>query len=155
MTTKTVLFASSLVLLAAGSVAYGAEPAAESAIARTIADPALQWGPCPDFLPKGCALAVLHGDPSKPNVDVFLKAPAGSTLQNHKHTSAERMVLVAGELQVSYEGQAPMTVKSGTYLYGPAGKAHVATCAKGADCVLFIAFEEPLDAIPVAPSAQK
>ncbi|MDP9139249.1 MAG: cupin domain-containing protein [Pseudomonadota bacterium] len=155
MTAKTVLFASSLAVLAAGTVAYGAEPAAEPAIARTISDPALQWGPCPDFIPKGCGLAVLHGDPAKPNVDVFLKVPAGTTLPNHKHTSVERMVLVAGELQVSYEGQAPMTAKTGTYLYGPAGKTHVATCAKGPDCVLFIAFQEPLDAIPVAQSAQK
>lgn len=151
----TSTFVSSLVLLGASSLVLGADPAAEAAISRTVSDAQLQWGPCPDFLPKGCALAVLHGDPSKPNVDVFLKAPAGSTLPNHKHTSAERMVLVAGELKVSYEGQAPMTVKTGTYLYGPAGKTHVATCAKGADCVLFIAFEQPLDAIPVTQAAQK
>lgn len=150
MTTKKQRFATALALLAAAPLVHAAEPAAEASIARTHADPALQWGPCPDFLPKGCALAVLHGDPSQPNVDVFLKAPAGSTLAKHKHTSAERMVLVAGELKVQYDGQAPVTVKAGTYLYGPAGKPHVATCAKGADCVLFIAFESPLDAIPVA-----
>jgi hypothetical protein len=95
MTTQTVLFASSLALLAAGTGAYGTEPAAEPAIARTISDPGLQWGPCPEFIPKGCGLAVLHGEPPKPNVDVFLKVPAGMTLPNHKHTSAERMVLVA------------------------------------------------------------
>ncbi|MGQ0530242.1 MAG: cupin domain-containing protein [Panacagrimonas sp.] len=146
---------SSLVLLSASTVALSADPPVEAAIARTIADPALQWGPCPDFIPKACRLAVLHGDPAKPNVDVFLKVPSGVTLPHHKHTSAERMVLVAGELKVSFEGQAPMTVKTGTYLYGPAGKPHLATCAKGADCVLFIAFESPLDAIPVSVSTQK
>lgn len=155
MTTKSALLASSLTLLAASTLAVGAQPAGEPALARTIADADLQWGPCPDFIPKGCGLAVLHGDPSKPNVDVFLKVPAGVTLPNHTHTSAERMVLVAGELKVSYEGQAPLTVKTGTYLYGPAGRPHVATCAKGADCVLFIAFEGPLDAIPVAQPASK
>lgn len=155
MNRKNVCLASSLVLLAASTLAVGAEPAAEPALARTIADADLQWGPCPDFIPKGCGLAVLHGDPAKPNVDVFLKVPSGVTLPNHTHTSAERMVLVAGELKVSFEGQAPMTVKTGTYLYGPADRPHVATCTKGADCVLFIAFEAPLDAIPVAPSAKK
>lgn len=155
MTRNNVRLVSSLVLLAASTLAVGAEPVAEAAIARTISDTTLQWGPCPDFIPKGCAIAVLHGDPSKPNADVFFKVPSGMTVPNHKHTSAERMVLVAGELQVSYEGQAPVTVKTGTYLYGPAGKSHVATCAKGPDCVLFIAFESPLDAIPVTQSAKK
>ena len=42
----------------------------------TADDPHLQWNPCPPFLPKGCQIAVLHGDPAKPNVDVFLKVPA-------------------------------------------------------------------------------
>lgn len=155
MTPRNVCLVSSIVLLAASILRVGAEPAAEPALARTSADSDLKWGPCPEFIPKGCGLAVLHGDPAKPNVDVFLKVPGGMTLPNHTHTSAERMVLVAGELQVSYEDQAPMTVKTGTYLYGPAGKAHVATCAKGPDCVLFIAFQEPLDAIPVAQPSSK
>lgn len=148
MTSNNIGLVSSLALLAASTFAFGAEPAAEAAISRTIADTTLQWGPCPDFIPKGCEIAILHGDPSKPNVDVFFKVPSGMTIPNHVHTSAERMVLVSGELDVRYEGQAPMTMKTGTYAYGPAGKAHQATCAKGPACVLFIAFEAPLDAHP-------
>ncbi len=124
-------------------------PIAEPAIAKTADDASLQWGGCPDFLPPGCAIAVLHGDPAHPNVDIFFKVPAKSEIAPHTHTSAERMVLVAGEMRVSYEGQAAVTLTPGTYAYGPAGRPHSATCVSEVPCVLFIAFESPLDAIPL------
>ena len=123
-------------------------PGDEPAIARAEDDAGLQWGGCPDFLPAGCTIAVLHGDPAKPNVDVFLKVPATSKIPLHTHTSAERMVLVAGELHVKYEGQAATRLTPGTYAYGPAGRPHSAACVSEVPCVLFIAFESPLDAIP-------
>ena len=122
---------------------------AEMSVVRTANDKDLQWGPCPSFLPNGCAIAVLHGDPSKPNVDVFLKIPANSELPNHIHNSAERMILVAGELVVTYEGEIPQTLKVGSYAFGPAKKPHVGKCSGAGPCILFIAFEEPLDAVPV------
>ena len=122
---------------------------AQPALAKTRYDADLAWGPCPPFLPKGCGIAVLHGDPSKPNVDVFFKVPAGSQIAAHTHTSAERMVLVSGRLDVKYEGQPKVTLQPGSYAYGPAGRPHEASCHKGQDCVLFIAFESPLDAAPL------
>lgn len=141
----------SIALLAAAVPALAdkpaAKPAGEPALARTFKDADLKWGPCPPFLPEGCGLAVLHGDPAKPNVDVFFKVPGGSEIVEHTHTSAERMVLVSGELKVTYRGQKPQTLKPGTYAYGPAGAPHKASCAKGDPCVLFIAFEGPLDAM--------
>jgi quercetin dioxygenase-like cupin family protein len=121
---------------------------AEPALAKSADDPGLQWGPCPAFLPAGCGIAVLHGDPSKANVDVLFKVPAKSEIPLHTHTSAERMVLVSGELHVTYEGQAPARLTPGTYAYGPAGRAHSGSCVSEAPCVLFIAFETPLDAMP-------
>lgn len=120
---------------------------AGAALAKTHRDKDLQWGPCPPFLPQGCGIAVLHGDPSKPNVDVFFKVPGGAKIAAHTHTSAERMVLVSGKLEVKYDGQSAVTLKPGMYAYGPAGQPHEATCAKGDPCVLFIAFESPLDAV--------
>lgn len=138
---------SALLLLVSPFLSAG-DVAKEPALALTFEDPQLKWGPCPQFLPKGCAIAVLHGDPSTPNVDVFFKVPPGSVIPSHIHTSAERMVLVSGELEVTYEGQAPAILKVGTYAYGPAKHPHKAVCAKGAPCVLFIAFESPLDAVP-------
>ena len=134
-------------LLAASMAVPAQSPAAENSVAHTFKDKDLQWGPCPPFLPQGCGIAVLHGDPAKPNVDVFFKVPGGSKIPAHTHTSAERMTLVSGQLTVKYDGEKPVTLKPGHYAYGPAKKPHEATCAKGDPCVLFIAFESPLDAI--------
>ncbi len=111
-------------------------------------DPGLEWSGCPDFMPEGCKIAVLHGDPAEKNVDIFFKVPANSKIPNHYHTSVERMVLIAGELEVTYEGEKTQTLKVGSYAFGPAGKPHSAKCGDS-PCVLFIGFEEPLDAIPV------
>ncbi len=139
-----------LLLSLIGAMAYAEAPDQEPALALRADDAQLQWGPCPPFLPKGCGIAVLHGDPAKDNLDVFLKVPAKSTLPLHWHTSAERMVLVAGELHVTYEGQKTAVLKTGTYAYGPAKRPHDGYCASTMPCILFIAFESPLDAVPVA-----
>lgn len=132
-------------LVASAAVVHGDSTEAPLAIAAS--DAAVKWGPCPEFMPKGCGLAVLHGDPSKSNADALLRVPAGSEIPRHWHTSAERMVLVAGELTVTYDGQSPAVLKPGMYAYGPAKAPHKASCAKGAACVLFIAFESPIDAV--------
>jgi quercetin dioxygenase-like cupin family protein len=102
-------------------------------------------------MPAGCGLALLHGDPTKANADLFFKVPANAAIPEHWHTSAERMVLVAGELSVTYKGQAKVVLKPGMYAYGPAKLPHTASCAGGASCVLFIAFESPVDAVPGVP----
>jgi hypothetical protein len=138
-----------LVSVTVGSFSHAQAPEREQALVWTADDPLLKWGPCPPFLPEGCGIAVLHGDPARPNVDVFLKVPANSILPLHWHTSAERMVLVAGELHVTYDGQKTTILMPGTYAYGPAKRTHEASCASAVPCVLFIAFESPLDAVPV------
>ena len=134
--------------------AYAEAPEKEKALAWTYQDPQLKWGPCPAFLPKGCAIAVLHGDPAKDNADIFLKVPGGSTLASHWHTSPERMILVAGTLHVTYEGQQKATLKPGTYAYGPAKLPHNAVCVGRKPCVLFIAFGSPVDAVPIESMAK-
>ena len=138
-------------LVACGLIvsAAPAQSAEEAAVAWSPGDSKLQWGPCPPFLPAGCQLAVLHGDPGKPNADVFFKVPAKAKLPLHWHSSAERIVLVAGELHVTYEGQAMTILKSGMYAYGPARHKHSGVCVSAVPCVLFIAFESPVDAVPV------
>ena len=132
-----------------GSFAHAQAPDQEPALAWTADDAQLEWGPCPPFLPEGCGIAVLHGDPAKDNLDVFFKVPAKSNIPLHWHTSAERMVLAAGELHVTYDGQKTAVLKPGTYAYGPAKRPHKGFCASAVPCVLFIAFESPLDAVPV------
>ncbi len=143
---KTKILLLSLTFLATVTL-FAQEPFVDSVVI-TKADNNLQWGPCPDFMPAGCGIAVLHGDPAKKNADVFFKVPANTQIPNHKHTSAERMVLVSGELEVTYEGEDSRVLKEGTYAYGPAQKPHSAKCGDS-PCVLFIAFEEPIDAFAV------
>jgi quercetin dioxygenase-like cupin family protein len=140
---KLVQGVSSVLLLLSAQLAHAAEPA----LTFSFTDKQLAWGACPDFIPKGCEIAVLHGDPAKANADVFFKVPANSTVPSHWHTSAERMVLVSGELHVTYEGQPTTVLKPGMYAYGPAKAVHEAVCRSTAPCVLFIAFEAPVDAV--------
>ena len=140
-------FAALLALGLADAPASAQNAVSEQAVARKADDRSLDWGPCPSFMPAGCALAVLHGDPSKPNADVFFRVPAGASLPIHWHTSAERMVLVSGELRVIYQGQEPVVLTSGAYAYGPPGRPHGGDCVSATACTLFIAFEEPVDAV--------
>jgi quercetin dioxygenase-like cupin family protein len=153
--------ASILSITAACCIAFSAAPGpvraadtGEPALARAADDAGLTWGPCPDFLPAGCAIAVLHGDPAQPNADVFFKVPGQSDIALHTHSSAERMVLVGGALLVSYVGQAPVRLSPGMYAYGPAGHPHSARCESADPCILMIAFEGPVDAIPAPAGAR-
>lgn len=146
--------------------ATGGEPSANANAAATAAasaptptalvwradDPALSWGPCPPFLPEGCGIAVLHGDPSAPNADVFFRVPAGARIARHWHNSAERIVVVAGEMEVTYDGHASSMLQPGSYAYGPARLPHSAVCVGKTACVLAIAFEQPVDAIEGEPA---
>jgi hypothetical protein len=153
MFTKRFLLA--LVLVVVPRIALAAEPTTgEKPLAFLATDTDLKWGPCPEIFPAGCEIAVLHGDPAKPNSDVFLKVPGSYTIPPHWHTSAERMVLVSGELVVEYAGHKPATLKVGSYAYGPAKAPHQATCKSTDPCVLFIAFESAVDAHPPAAAAK-
>lgn len=146
--TRLVLILAIPLALLAGAAAL-ADESRQPALAFAHDDPQLEWGPCPAFLPEGCAIAVLHGDPAGDNADIFFKVPAGSTIANHWHTSAERMILVSGEMHLTYDGQDKQVLRPGMYAYGPAKLAHEGSCAAGDPCILFIAFESPVDAIPV------
>lgn len=137
-----------LMLIALATAGLAATASAQEApVSRTARDPGLKWAACPPFLPKGCQIAVLHGDPARPNVDIFFKVPANASIPRHWHTSAERMVLVSGQLHVTYDGHKTVVLKPGSYAYGPAKLAHRADCKSAGPCILFIAFESPLDAV--------
>jgi len=141
-----------MALSSVAQLVVGADLSAQSApITRSVSS-ALQWGPCPPIFPTGCQIAVLNGDPSKPNADVFLRVPGGYTIPAHSHTSAERMILVEGQLTVVYKGAAAAVLTPGQYAYGPASLPHEARCKGGKSCTLFIAFEGPVDANPYVGS---
>ncbi len=112
-------------------------------------DPDLEWHPCPEFFPDECGMAILQGNPGARYSDVLLRLPPNSTIPEHTHTSAERMVLIAGELHIHPHGQDSVVMRDGTYAYGPARAPHAAECKDEGYCYLFIAFEDPVDAFPV------
>lgn len=134
-------------IIMALSLCGSAYAAKDIALAKTHSDPSLKWGPCPEIFPKGCELTILHGDPSKPKADVFLKIPANYQIPSHSHTSSEHMTLVSGEMKVHYEGQDAIIATAGTYLFGPAKVPHKASCGTNGECVLFISYDTKIDAM--------
>lgn len=154
---KRRIYGLTLAAIAVGAVGTlnAAEPGAAAAAAEhemplaiSQADAKLQWGDCPALFPPGCKLSVLHGTPDQPGADVFLRVPAGYTIPAHSHTSAERMVLVSGQLDVTYAGHAKVALKRGDYAYGPPKLPHTAHCNGPEACTLFIAFNTAVDALP-------
>ena len=79
MTTWTMRIACGMLVVA--SAAYADDPAKDKTglkgPASFINSADLKWGPAPPDLPKGAQLAVLRGDPSKPEqFTIRLKAPS-------------------------------------------------------------------------------
>lgn len=143
---KTLILISTMLLTFSLSAQTTKENKTGLSLVKSADDADLVWGPCPPFMPNGCAIAVLQGDPTKNNADVFFKVPANTSIPSHWHNSAERMILISGVLEVTYEGEKSKTLKAGTYAYGPAKKYHSAKCGDAGPCILFIAFEAPVDA---------
>ncbi len=146
---KNLLFIPILLLSLTVFAQKGEENNIENSVVKTINDTDLQWGPCPPFMPDGCNIAVLHGNPAINNVDVLFKVEGNSFIPNHWHNSPERMILLAGELQVTYDKETTQIMKVGSYAYGPSKKPHTAKCISKEPCILFIAFENPLDAFAI------
>jgi quercetin dioxygenase-like cupin family protein len=117
-------------------------------LAIKVDDPSLNWGPCPPVFPRGCRVTVLRGDPAKPGADLFVQVPAAYRIPPHTHTSAERMVLVTGELEVQYQGRSAVVLQAGQYAYGPAKVPHAARCRSEVPCTLFVAYDSEVDALP-------
>ncbi len=124
--------------------------AGEPALHSTHDSASLEWGPCPPFFAEGCGVAVLHANEDGTGADVFFRYPAGESFVEHWHTSAERMVLVQGRMDVTYEGQDTTTLNVGDYAFGPAKHKHHGACVSDDDCILFIAFNQAIDAHEVA-----
>ena len=138
-----------LLFMCLGFLSLSSIAAEDKALVISHNDDSLQWGPCPDFIPEGCEIAILQGDPAGNNLDIFFKVPGGFHIPYHKHTSQERMVLVSGTLDVTYDNHEMTSINTGEYAFGPAQLPHSAYCHEGDDCVLYIGFVAPLDAIPI------
>lgn len=144
------IVARSMVLILASLLLAGPSLAGDNkAFVRSYDSAEIEWGSCPEFMPESCGLAILQGDPEENNTDVLFRLASGDTAPYHGHTSAERMVLLAGKMMVDYDGQEPVVLRPGDYAYGPPELPHVTTCQSEEDCVLFISFDKPVDAYAV------
>jgi hypothetical protein len=76
-------------------------------------------------------LILLQGDPAQRNADVFFRVPPNSVLPRHWHTSAERMILVSGELHLTFDSHQPQVARPETYIYGAAKLPHEGRCGAG------------------------
>ena len=60
------------------------------------------------------------------------------------------MILLSGELEVTYENETTQIMKVGSYGNRPSKKPHTAKCISKDPCIIFIAFENPVDAFAIS-----
>lgn len=118
----------------------------EKALVYSHDNEKLKWVSCPDFLP--CEVAPLNGALGTPNNDVFIRFPGKAKIPFHTHSSNEHMVLIEGEFHTTYVGQNRVILKAGDYAYGPGNLAHDGYCASDEACIMFVAYETAIDAVP-------
>src|SRR5436190_12221571 len=66
-----------------------------------------KWEPCLPFVPKGCEVALVKGDFTRGGSQIVYRMPANFSVPAHWHTSAERMVVMAGKIRMTYDGKSP------------------------------------------------
>ena len=140
-----------IIIFLAGCNSYSQEMSNQNSTSVNLLGNNIDWGPCPDIIPSGCNVAFIHGDPSKNNADAVFKFEPDTDIPEHWHNSAERMILVQGVLEVTYEGEDNQTLEAGYYAYGPSKKPHTAKCIGPEPCILYVAFEKPVDAFAGKP----
>src|ERR1043166_4013306 len=101
--------------------------------------PALKWGSAPPVFPAGAKMAVLQGDPSKPELfTVRLEFPAGYTIAPHFHPTDEHVTVISGTFLVGMGDKADftqaLTLPAGGFITAGANMHHYAR-AKGVTVV--------------------
>jgi ketosteroid isomerase-like protein len=100
---------------------------------------AVKWGDGPPFLPKGAKLAVLVGDPSKPEpFTIRLQMPDGYKIAPHTHPTDEHVTVMSGVFRAAmgdkWDDKALGDFPAGSYANMAATMPHYAA-AKGATVV--------------------
>ena len=125
----------------------------------------ITWMDVPPFLPKGAKLAVLVGDPSKPEpFTVRLQMPDGYKIAPHTHPTTENITVIEGTFLVgmgsTVDRTKMMAVPRGGFASAPAQHPHYAE-ARGATIVqvhaigpFALTYVNPADA-PVAVRSQR
>lgn len=119
----------------------GAPESMNPAMQATVVMPAasIQWADVPPFLPKGAKIAVLIGDPSKPEpFTVRLQMPDGYKIPPHTHPTDEHVTVLSGTFRAAmgttWDDKALTDFAPGSYANMAATMAHYAA-AKGTTVV--------------------
>ena len=72
--------------------------------------PDVVWSPAPPAF-AGCSITILNGELGKPRLDFFFRIESNTDVVRHTHNSAERMILVQGNLEVQYDGEDATVLK--------------------------------------------
>jgi ketosteroid isomerase-like protein len=114
-------------------------PAAVLSQPAIVPAAAVKWMDVPPFLPKGAKLAVLVGDPSKPEpFTIRLQMPDGYKIAPHTHPTDEHVTVMSGVFKAAmgekWDDKALGDFAPGSYANMAAGMPHYAQ-AKGATVV--------------------
>jgi quercetin dioxygenase-like cupin family protein len=98
--------------------------------AKVIAANDVSWRDAPG-LPAGAQIAVLDGDPTKEgSFTLRLKIPPGYRIPPHTHSTAERITVISGVVQLGigdkFDGTAGRELKAGDFAVVPPGVPHFA-----------------------------
>jgi ketosteroid isomerase-like protein len=117
----------------------GDQPAPLFSPPVTTTASAVKWADAPPFLPKGAKLAVLLGDPSKPEpFTIRLQMPDGYRIAPHTHPTDEHVTVLSGVMRA---GMGPKWDDKALGDFAPGGYANMAAemphyaMAKGATVV--------------------
>jgi ketosteroid isomerase-like protein len=121
--------------MVASDMATPDAPAASSSPAVIIPAASVKWMDVPPFLPKGAKLAVLVGDPSKPEpFTIRLQMPDGYKIPPHTHPTDEHVTVMSGTFRAAmgkaWDDKALTDFAPGSYANMAATMPHYAA-AKG------------------------
>jgi hypothetical protein len=135
---KKLLVILGFLSLCGGGMVRGQDKTGHAADTKHVAvrPDAIKWGPAPPSLPPGAQLAVLVGDPTKPDTPYVLRAklPDGYKVPPHWHSSDENVTVVQGTLRIGKgEKLDPSKMEdlpTGSFMHMPKTMRHFAM-AKG------------------------
>ena len=93
-------------------------------------------------------MAVLWGDPKSGPSGVLLKLPSGWEAPVHSHSSSYRAIVIEGSPIHMLDGAAnPTAFGPGSYIHQPAGEFHSNANTSGANALVLVIYDGPMDAI--------
>ena len=108
-----------------------ATASAQAPAGHAAAPPEVQWGPAPAVFPAGAQMAVMQGDPSKPELfTVRLRFPNGYKVAPHTHPTDEHVTVISGTLNVgmgtTVDRSHMLKLSAGGFVTAPAEHPHYA-----------------------------